>query len=586
MRNSSRALPRLVVFGLFGAFSLALSTAPASAALPQENALPSSTLAFLKINDTAALRAAAEKSQFGLLLADPAMEPLKADIEVKLEDFNQELKKRLGVTILELLETPQGPAWVSFIRRDAEIPFAVLIAADAGENQATMHEIMTRGTAELREQDGEVTVEEFQGMSLTIIKAPGEEGAPPLVWTNKESEYFIGSDVEAIKDLIANSDGREDSLAANENYAAIQGKLDDDSHLTWFINISQIIQVGAQAGADQGGDAQQVEALLQLFGINGLKAAGGCYTLATGPYDSIAKAFIYAPGPPQGVLRIFQMPVMNLPVEPWVPAETASYQTLSWDLDAAYVAINDLVNMFLPGTLENLERELGGLRFQQDIFGPLGNRITIVTDFKQPIEEDSQRALFAIALDDSQTFQNTLNRAIQLAGAAPQKREFQGTTIYDFELPNLPNPAGGAEGFDFDGLISVAIAQDYLFVTTDTTLLEQVLRPGAGSLTDSPEFQAIRKQIPEQVSGFSYNRPDEQARAVYNMVKGGQLDQIIEGANMAGAGNAPKLSDFIDVTKIPEFSVFAKYLTESGGYTVMDDDGLTLIQFTLRKSTP
>ncbi|CAN5718284.1 hypothetical protein BH23PLA1_BH23PLA1_41410 [soil metagenome] len=584
MRIPTRAIPRLALIGLIGAF--AVSAAPASADVPQENALPGSTLALLKINDTAAMREAAGNSQFGQLLADPAMQPLKADIEVKLEDFNRELKQRIGVTIAELLETPQGPAWLAITRQEAELPFAVLIAADAGENQAQMQEIMTKGTSELREQDGEVSTEEFQGLTLTVIKAPDEEQAPPLVWTNQESVYFIGTDVDAIKDLIANADGREDSLAANANYTAIQGKLDNDAHLSWFIDIGQVLRLVTQAGAEAGGDAQQVEARLQLFGINGLRAAGGCYTLTTGEYDSIAKTIIYAPGPPQGVLRIFQMPVDALPVEPWVPAETASYQTLSWDLDAAYVALNDLVNMFLPGTLDNVERELGGLRFQQDIFGPLGNRITVVTDFKQPIDEDSQRALFAIALDDAQTFQNTLTKVIDLAGAAPKRREFQGTTIYDFELPNLPNPAGGPEGFDFDGLISVAIAQEYLFVTTDTTLLEQVLRPGAANLSESAEFQSIRKQIPEQVSSFSYNRPDEQARAVYNMVKGGQLDQILEGANMAGVGNAPKLSDFIDVDKIPEFSVFAKYLTESGGYSVMDEDGLTLIQFTLRKNNP
>ena len=86
----------------------------------------------------------------------------------------------------------------------------------------------------------------------------------------------------------------------------------------------------------------------------------------------------------------------------------ASYQSLSWDLDNAYNAINDLVNKFQPGMLNVLEQQLAGpeggqpLSFQKDIFGPLGDRITMISDFKKPIKEDSQRVLVGVALEDCQ----------------------------------------------------------------------------------------------------------------------------------------------------------------------------------------
>ena len=128
-----------------------------------------------------------------------------------------------------------------------------------------------------------------------------------------------------------------------------------------------------------------------------------------------------------------------------MPATVASYQTYSWDLDDAYIALNDLVNMFQPGMLNVLEQQLVGpnggepLSFQKDIFDPLGDRITMISDFKKPIKEDSQRMLLAVALEDPKAFQNTLNKLIALTGGQPKKREFQGTTIYDFEIPDLPN---------------------------------------------------------------------------------------------------------------------------------------------------
>ncbi len=110
----------------------------------------------------------------------------------------------------------------------------------------------------------------------------------------------------------------------------------------------------------------------------------------------------------QGLLKIFSLPPVNLRPEAWVPATVASYQSLSWDLDNAYNAINDLVNKFQPGMLNVLEQQLAGpeggqpLSFQKDIFGPIGDRITLISDFKKPIKEDSQRMLVGLALEDAE----------------------------------------------------------------------------------------------------------------------------------------------------------------------------------------
>jgi hypothetical protein len=215
--------------------------------------------------------------------------------------------------------------------------------------------------------------------------------------------------------------------------------------------------------------------------------------------------------------------------------------------------------------------------------------VTIISDFKKPIKEDSQRALLAIALEDSKTFQNTFNRIIALAQGAPQKREFQGTTIYDFEVPNLPNPnPNGGNNIQptLKGPISAAIAKNEFFVTTDTTLLEQVLRAGNPPLASSPAYQTIAKELPEKVSGTTYVRPDEQARLSYEMLKGGQFEKAFQQAAAARGGDAPDLSKLVDLSKLPDFSVFAKYLSVGGSYSQMDDDGFTMTGFTLRKSNP
>ncbi len=42
----------------------------------------------------------------------------------------------------------------------------------------------------------------------------------------------------------------------------------------------------------------------------------------------------------------------------------------------------------------------------------------------------------------------------------------------------------------------------------------------------------------------------------------------------------------IPVEKLPEFSVFAKYLSLGGSSSIMDDDGFTMTGFTLRRANP
>lgn len=589
-RTPSRAVFRLAWAGLMSLAGLTLSAAPASAATPAEQTLPGSTLALVKANDAAGLRQAFRQSQLGQLLVDPAMTQLKEDLKGKLQESNTRLKQRLGVTLSELLELPQGPAWLAVVgRENAKVPVAVLLSVDVGKNRPQMQELMDRAVKQAEAAGGKATTETFQGLTIHVIHPPKEpeKETAPLVWTGQEGVFTLATDVDALKDVVAHAQGRPDSLAASEAFGPVQERVGRDAQVAWYVDLGQVFKRLTQAADAQGGNAQQFEAMLQLLGISSLKAVGGGFAFNAGDFDSVSRAYLYSPGQGEGLVRLFQMPRVNLLPEPWVPSSVASYQSFSWDLDKGYVALKDLANMLAPNMLEQVEKDLVGpeggapLSFQKDVFGPLGDRVTAISDFKKPVTDQSQRLLIAVALEDAPAFQNTLNKLIKLGNAAPKRREFQGTTIYDFDLPEMPN-AGGAEGLK--GPISVAIAQKHVFAATDPSLLEQVLRGGGPPLADTPAFQAVAKQFPDRSSTLSYSRPEEQARLLYDMVKNGQLQKFLEGANMVGGPDVPKVEVLVDPEKLPEFSVFSKYLSPGGGFGLMDEDGLSLTRFTLRKT--
>lgn len=610
MRTSMRAAIRLALAGWLGLAGLSLVPAQGWAATPPDKILPESTIALLKINNAAALRESFRQSQFGQLWADPGMKAWRDDLSARLDDAGKSLKKRIGVTYQELLELPQGPACIAVIRRDdPELPFSVVILADAGKNTSKMNEVFTRATKQGEESGSKVATETFKGATLYVIQPPPDKEKkepakgkkddrpePPVVWTHQGSQFFLGSDVDAVKDLVAHADGRTDPVAGVESYVQAQKKLGSDAQVGWFIDVAKVLKMVVQGNPAAKGNpaqAQQAEALIQLTGLQGLKAAAGSFMLNAGNYDSVTKTIILAPGPAQGLLKMMTLPKVNLRPESWVPASVASYQTWSWDLDNAYTALNDLVNAIQPGMLQVMEQQLAGpngqpLSFQKDIFGPLGDRFTLISDFKKPVTEDSQRMLLAVALEDSAAFQNTLNKLIAMSGGAPKKREFQGTTIYDFTLPDLPNNPGGgnANAPQFKGPISVAVAKNTVFVSREPTMLEQVLRGGGPGLADSAAFQAVAKEVPGNVSTFSYVRPEEQARLSYDMVKSGQFEKALQNAAVAGGPDFGDIGKMIDKDKLPDFSIFAKYLSQGGGYGVQEDDGLTFTSFTLRKMNP
>ena len=115
-----------------------------------------------------------------------------------------------------------------------------------------------------------------------------------------------------------------------------------------------------------------------------------------------------------------------------------------------------------------------------------------------------------------------------------------------------------------------------------------MLRPGNPTLADSSSFQSVAKEYPEKASGMSYVRPDESARLSYDLVKSGKFEKAIQqaAADSRRADEIPNLGKLIPGDKLPDFSVFAKYLSLGGGFSTMDEDGFLMTGFTLRRPGP
>ena len=276
--------------------------------------------------------------------------------------------------------------------------------------------------------------------------------------------------------------------------------------------------------------------MLQMFGVDGLKAAGGSLAFNVGEYDQLTKVFFLSPGPARGLLKAFAMPKVDLKPEPWVPATVASYESFSWDLDNAYATLTEMANNFGAGALiDNVEKGLvppnGGepLSFKKDLFGPLGNRFTVIGDFKKPINEDSQRILLAVALQDAKKFQATLTKLFAIAKVKPKTREFQGTTIYDIELPNAPMPPTPPAAPSSRARSAWPSPRITSSPPPSRPSWSRSSAPAARPWPTSPGYQAVAQLLPEKASLVSFDRSEEQARLLYDMVKTGNFQKALQG---------------------------------------------------------
>ena len=541
-----------------------------------EKVLPANTLFMTKIEKMESLRQGFQASQIGQLMADPGMKPFMEKLNQVLERPNEQLKEAVGLTVPELLTLPQGQVYAGLLNQPGDkVPVALFISADAGSNAVKMAEVMAAVDKIAEQQGAGVATDQFEGITLHVITNKEEKDAPPLVWAQNGSVFLISTNPDVLKDMASHPAGRENSLATNELFTAVTKKLGDDGQVSWFLDAQQALAIASQAAGQNGVDADTVAAQIQQLGLNGLKALGGRYDLNAGEFDSVYKMFVYAPSPVQGILKLLAMPVQDLTPAAWVPATVASYQATSLDFDAVWKGIAELADTYAPGVLEQVEQGLAGnLKFKDDLFGPLGKRITTISDFKKQATEGNQRGVVAIALDDAKTFQNTLNKIFDIAGAAPKQRSFQGTTIYDFDVP----PEMAQQGIE--GPISLAIAKDQLFVAFEPTLLEQILRGGYAGLAENPDFLAVTKHVPSQTSLLSFARPEDAARSTFGMLSSDQFKLALQQTNQGDAG---PIAELLDPKLLPEFSVIAKYLSPQGGYGIQGEDGFTFTRFTVKK---
>jgi hypothetical protein len=445
----------------------------------------------------------------------------------------------------------------------------------------------------------------------------------PIVWTRKGDVFYFATDSRAIKDLLSAGTDRGPSLFSTLSYSKMLGKVDPDARLIWYVNVAAATKKIAKATAGFIGSLE-FGLISDLLGLNSFRGVGGALAFSTNKYDYINQTFVITNGEPRGAFKLVRAPSVDLSPEAWVPESIGFYQSWSWDARATYAAFKDLSSLLDEKSAEQFRQSVAlvfGSEINEDVLKSFQNRITLIGDFADAESIESMELVLSIANKEGGSFGLLTKLLGDRLDVVPRRREFQGTTIYEFDWKDDQIEADPKfQSRRASGVLSVAEAKGSIFIATGKRLLERVLDVNVARSRDSIVDQFVRA-APDKLGSVTMINPNKIFPPIYRFLKSDAFVKLTESdfaiAEALGVGpvkplprfqpvqvpapgepavvdpsirqaegDAPKDEDSLQslIGKLPEASVIARRLVPFGGYMIQDKDGLTYTSYALKRS--
>jgi hypothetical protein len=301
-----------------------------------------------------------------------------------------------------------------------------------------------------------------------------------------------------------------------------------------------------------------------------------------------------------------------------VPRELASYSTFNIDMKNAFEASSTLVNEIVgdevfEDVLDSILTDPNGPRIdiRKDLVAHLGSRASVLADYELPITTKSERMLFAAETTDPVALAITIDKSMKTDPEAHQ-RSYNGHIIWEIieeksQLPmvtieNSPafGPAGAAsdEDEEHERVLpnsAVTVAHGHLLVATHIDFLIKILDKidSQERLTEATDYQLVQRELdklglPESCARI-FTRTDEQSRAVYELIKSGQMPEAetmlarLLNSVLGDPKSGIPRKQRIDGQNLPDFDAVRRYFGPAGTIVATEPEGWFLTGFTLSK---
>lgn len=609
---------------------LLLASAPLlrAAIAPAENLLPSDTLAFFTVPDTAALRAASKTSPQMMFWNDAAMKPFRDKFMAKLsEKFIAPLEKDLGVKVADFLTLPQGQLTVGVTVNGStghdDIPPGLVLLLDAKDQSGLLKTNLATLTKKWTSEGRALRTEKIRGLAFTVVpltsndfsgilpkRAPVSEiGVEPkpekpgeIFFTQYESLLLAGNSAKVVEAVAARLTGGSTPTIGDDavfNADKLSQFRDSPSYYGWFngTKFFALLTASTDDSADSDSPSMMPKMsaakILAATGFDKLKSAS--FAVRQQTEGSTVALHLTAPaGTRTGLLKILALPTKDSGIPTFVPADATKFTRIRLDGKQTWAELQKMISGFSPQALGSLNAviDMANAMAQQKnpsfdlrtyLFGNLGDDIVIyqksptgttLADFSSP------PAIYLIGVANSDQVTDAIKTLSGMSApqdSAATPREFLGHKIYSIaqRARSLPGGATAAPSY-----LYLSANSGYVALSKDTAILEEYLRSADGKnkpLNGTPGITEAAAHIGGTSGGlFSYENQRETMRASFKLLK--------NSAASSGAMQMfpPAFRDWADFSLLPEYDTVAKYFYISVFGSTANAEGLTLKVFTPR----
>jgi hypothetical protein len=559
-----------------------------------ENLLPKNTLAYVHVASVPNLVTAFQQTNIGRLIADPQVQPFVAKLYDAANKALTQVKEATGLSLDEIAHIPQG-----------EITFAVLPtakpAADGPSNPLGFVALVDCGTSIDSAQKFIDTVhaamakngftgreETVDGITISIYQQ-GSGDPSPLVSLERDNTIVVCSSVDAAKQLLARwSTTSEDCLAENTQFAAVmnhcRGTKDEEPHVTFFAD-----PIGIASEIAKTNPALQLGmAILPTLGLDGVKAVGGSFVLATEDFDGIMQLHLSLGYPRSGVLELIALDSGDDTPPSWVPGDIAGYMSIHWNFHQTFEKGTKLADSFqgqgvMAKNINNRSQRWLGVDFEHDLLPALTGRVIHISWFEHPPKPGvGAHNLVGFQVRDPKAFADSYQKIVAHLGPRWEKKAFAAIDYYQLTTGRGPD--------DVRPSPCLAMLNDWLLATDRPGILEHVFSHRdeiENNLASALDFKLIASKISHQAGGdtpgmLSFNRPEEGWKFLYDLASSDKVRQTLQQR----AGNNPflaVLNEGLDQNPLPPWDVVSRYLAPEGAMVTDDDSGIHYMAFALRR---
>ena len=515
------------------------------------------------------------------LLTDPSMEDFKSQLMEKIEQASDALQKETGLTLEDLVDMAQGEVAFALMQPPGE-SMAVALFVDYGQNQATVDAILEQLEDAAKDNGGEILSEPVDGAELITVIMDENPGVDPEIasynYMLRDDVWVMASSLDALAAINDRWDGGSEPTFAQDDatYKEVTEAIDLGTgrapSTTFFANPIGIVRAGvqafAQADPNNGQQAMMAMGFLPLTGLDNFRAVASAADFDPETGDEISKSFLRINRSGNaGLLDLFALAAADNTPPAFVSADVNAFQSLQWQPEKAYKAVESLVDQFTgPGTvrkqLEQIEEmpDGPGINPKTDVLDQITGRLVVQADTAGRGDQAQERQLISLELVKGSTLPDTVKRLVDdMGGDNVDQRDFRGTTVYQFEFP--AQSVGAEPGQMQTG--GLAFADGYLHFATQVSLLEAVLRGVENPLSEAERFTSKVGDVPKATLYLQFSDGAAQIEQAWEFARNGGLDEALDDEDF----------DF-DFTTLPPFNEVRKYLGTGIGYAIRTDDGV------------